>query len=82
MEEIENELFFILFDEFHDVSIKEQIVIVLRYVDFKWHNIEQFLGIVYTTTLSLKAAIEALFFKHNLSMSRIRRQGYDGASNM
>ena len=35
-----------------------------------------------TTTLLLKVAIEALFFKHNLSMSRIRGQGYDGASNM
>ena len=35
------------------------------------------------TALSLKAAIETLFFKHNLSMSRICGQGYyDGASNM
>ena len=40
MEEIGNELFFILFDEFYDVSIKEQTVITLRYVDFKWHIIE------------------------------------------
>ena len=82
MEEIGDELFFILFDESHDVSIKEQTVIILRYVDFKWHIIEQFLGIVYTTALSLKAAIEALFFKRNLSMSKICGQGYDGANNM
>ena len=61
IEEIGEELFFILFDEYHDVSIKEKIVIILRYVDFKWHIIEQFLGIVYTIALSLKAAIEALF---------------------
>ena len=36
MEEIRDELFFILFDESRDVSIKEQTTIILRYVDFKW----------------------------------------------
>nr|XP_034918724.1 uncharacterized protein LOC118052019 [Populus alba] len=35
-----------------------------------------------TTASSLKAAIEALFSKHGLSISRLRGQGYDGASNM
>jgi hypothetical protein len=35
-----------------------------------------------TTANSLKAAIEALFSKHGLSISRLRGQGYDGASNM
>ena len=82
MEEIGDKLFFILFDESHNISIKEQIVITLHYVDFKWHIIEQFLGIVYTTALSLKATIEALFFKHNSSILRIRGHGYDEASNM
>ena len=85
MEEIGDELFFILFDESHDVSIKEQTVITLRYVHFKWHIIEHFLGILYasdTTVLSFKAAIEALFFKRNLSMSRIYGKDYDGANNM
>ena len=54
-------------------------------MDFKGRVVERFLGIVHvsdTTALSLKAAIEALFSKHNLSLSRIRGQGYDGASNM
>ena len=67
MEEIGDGLFFIVFDESCDVSIKEQTTIILRYVDFKWHIIEHFLGII---------------FKHNLTMLRIRGQGYDGASNM
>ena len=82
MEEIGDGLFFILFDESCDVSIKEQTTITLRYVDFKWHIIEHFLGIVYvsdTIVLSLKTTIEALFFKHNLSMSRIC---YDGVNNI
>ena len=32
--------------------------------------------------MSLKAAIEFLFSKYALSLSRLRGQGYDGASNM
>lgn len=27
-------------------------------------------------------ALEGLFLKHNLSLSKVRGQGYDGASNM
>ena len=54
-------------------------------MDIKRRVVEHFLGIVHvsdTTALSLKMAIEALFSKHNLSLSRIHGQGYDGASNM
>ena len=59
--------------------------LVLRYVNKKGIIIEQFLGIVYvasTTALSLKCAIECLLCEHNLSLSNLRGQGYDGASNM
>jgi len=35
-----------------------------------------------TTLLTLKNAIEKLLMDHSLSLSRIRGQGYDGASNM
>ena len=75
MEEIGDGLFFILFDKSRDVSIKEQITIILRYINFKWHIIEHFFSIIYvndTIVLSLIVAIETLFFKHNLSRSRIR----------
>eukprot|EP00258_Populus_trichocarpa_P041550 XP_024457569.1 zinc finger MYM-type protein 1 [Populus trichocarpa] len=61
------------------------MAVVLRYVDNNGHIIERFLGIQYvrdTTTSSLNAAIEALFSKHGLSISRLCGQGYDGASNM
>ena len=47
--------------------------------------VEWFLGIVHvfdTTALSLKEALENLFGKYGLSLSRLRGQGYDGASNM
>ena len=74
MQDFGDRLFSILLDESRDVSIKEQVAIVLCYVDFKWHVIEYFLDIVHvidTTASSLKAVIEALFSKHNLNMSRI-----------
>ena len=61
------------------------MTVILRYVDKKRYIIEQFIGIVHvrdTTSLSLKASIESLFAKHGLSMSSLRGQGYDGASNM
>jgi Domain of unknown function (DUF4371) len=47
--------------------------------------IERFLDIEHvsdTTASSLKIALEALFARHGLSISRLRGQGYDGALNM
>ena len=61
------------------------MAIALRYVDEWGFFIERFLSIVHvtdTTVLSLKVAIEAIFSKHGLSISSLRGQGYDGASNM
>ncbi|XP_059658427.1 uncharacterized protein LOC132304714 [Cornus florida] len=60
------------------------MAIVLRYVK-NGSVIERFLGMVHvtdTTTLSLKMAIDNVFSTHGLSISRLRGQGYDGASNM
>ena len=78
-------LFSILVDESRDISIKEQMAVVLQYVNAKGCVFERFLGIVHvsdTTSLSLKLAIETLFSKYGLSLSSLRGQGYDGASNM
>ena len=61
------------------------MIVVLRYLDNNEHIIEHFLGIQHvwdTTANSFKVAIEALFSKHGLIISRLRGQGYDGASNM
>ena len=61
------------------------MALILRYVNKKGIIIEQFLDIVHvasTTALSLKYAIECLLCKHNLSLLKLRGQGYDRVSNM
>ncbi|XP_059635550.1 uncharacterized protein LOC132277724 [Cornus florida] len=76
--------FSILIDESRDISIKEQMAIVLRYVK-NGSVIERFIGMVHvtdTTALSLKMAIDNVFSTHGLSISRLRGQGYDRARNM
>ena len=85
IKDLDNGFFSILVNESHDISVKEQTALVLRYVNKKRIIIKRFLGIVHvvsTTTLSLKYAIECLVCKHNLSLSKLRGQGYDRASNM
>ncbi|KAK4280334.1 hypothetical protein QN277_011970 [Acacia crassicarpa] len=80
-----DDYFSLLVDEARDVAIKEQMAVVLRYVNKKGSIVERFIGIIHvsdTTAQSLKAAIDALFSKLGLSLSKCRGQGYDGASNM
>ena len=85
IKDLDDGFFSILVDESRDISVKEQMSLILHYVNKKGIIIEQFLGIVHvagTTALSLKYAIECLLCEHNLSLSNLRGQGYDGASNM
>ncbi|CAN6708544.1 unnamed protein product [Malus baccata var. baccata] len=85
IKDIGTSLFSILIDESRDVSTKEQMAIVLRYVDKNGHVVERFIGIEHVTStaaFSLKETIDEVFSRHKLSMSRLRGQGYDGASNM
>ncbi|CAN1336692.1 Zinc finger MYM-type protein 1 [Linum perenne] len=70
--DIGDDFFAILADESRDVSVKEQMGVV-------------FLGVCHvsdTKAISLKKAIESMLVKHGLSISKVRGQGYDGASNM
>ncbi|CAN6712599.1 unnamed protein product [Malus baccata var. baccata] len=49
------------------------------------HVVERFIGIEHVTstvTLSLKETIDEVSSRHKLCMSRLRGQGYNGASNM
>ncbi|XP_020997367.1 uncharacterized protein LOC107486280 [Arachis duranensis] len=79
-----DELFATLVDEAHDISIKEQMSVCLRYVNKEGQVREHFLGLVHvsnTNALSLKLALESLLETYNLSLSRVRGQGYDGTTS-
>ncbi|XP_074293001.1 uncharacterized protein LOC141619881 [Silene latifolia] len=61
------------------------MALCLRFVDKIGQVKERFLGVVHvgdTTSLTLKAAIEKLLGENSLTLSSVRGQGYDGASNM
>jgi hypothetical protein len=85
VDELGDEPYAILADESSDISHKEQKAFCLRYIDELGRPYEHFIGVVHvddTSSLSLKEAIESLLVSHGLTMSQIRGQGYDGASNM
>ncbi|GJM84996.1 hypothetical protein PR202_ga00720 [Eleusine coracana subsp. coracana] len=61
------------------------MAVIVRYVNARGQVIERFLGIEKisdTTSYSLKRALDVMLSSHGLSVSRLRGQGYDGASNM
>nr|XP_028960736.1 zinc finger MYM-type protein 1-like [Malus domestica] len=83
--DMEGDFFSLLVDGSRDSSTKEQMAVVLCYVNKKGEAIEKFLGVQHvfsTTSSSLEEAIERFFATTNLSMSKLRGQSYDGASNM
>ncbi|XP_062222594.1 uncharacterized protein LOC133921645 isoform X2 [Phragmites australis] len=85
IEEIGGDVFCLLVDESADISDKEQMAVVLRYVDKCGILKERLIGIVHvkeTSASCLKFGIDYLFTKYGLSLKQIRGQGYDGASNM
>ncbi|XP_034212818.1 zinc finger MYM-type protein 1-like [Prunus dulcis] len=85
LSDVKDRYFSIMVDEARDVSIKEQMAMVLRYVNDKGQIIERFVGVQHvtdTTSSALKEAIDEFFSSVNLSFSKLRGQGYDGASNM
>lgn len=85
MEELGDECFAVLADESSDAYQQEQLALCLRYVNKMGEPVERFLGLVKvedTSSLALKEAIQSLLIKYQLPLSKIRGQGYDGASNM
>ncbi|KAL7584485.1 uncharacterized protein LOC111885399 [Lactuca sativa] len=84
-QEIGQDVFALLVDESCDVSKKEQMAIVLRYVDNLGFVKERFIGVVHVkdiSSLTLKNALNKVLTSNKLSFSHIRGQGYDGASNL
>ncbi|XP_057803144.1 uncharacterized protein LOC131018438 [Salvia miltiorrhiza] len=83
--EIGDEKFCIIVDESRDESKREQMAIILRFVDKDGFVRERFFDIVHvedTKAATLKNKISEVLSYHNLSIQSIRGQGYDGASNM
>lgn len=79
-------LFSILVDEAKDISKKEQLTFVLRCIDPKEATIhEYFLTFVEATSLDAKGLTQYIvdtITKHQLDLTCIVSQGYDGASVM
>ncbi|KAJ1690536.1 hypothetical protein LUZ63_014691 [Rhynchospora breviuscula] len=85
MDEIRGRKFSVLIDESRDVSIKEQMAMILRFVNDEGKVLERFVGIQHIercTAVALKEALVGMLCSHKLSISMLRGQGYDGASNM
>ena len=84
-EEIGDAKFCILVDKARDESKREQMAIILRFIDKKGFIKEHFFHVMHvrnTTALTLKNEICAVISYYNLHVENIQGQGYDGASNM
>ncbi|XP_073133300.1 uncharacterized protein [Henckelia pumila] len=83
--EIGDAKFCILVDEARDASNKEQMAIVLRFVDSDGFLRERFFPIVHvtdTTATILKKEISDALGRYDLHIHYMRGQGYDGTRNM
>ncbi|KAL5652672.1 hypothetical protein ACJX0J_038130, partial [Zea mays] len=77
--------FSILVDETCDVSKREQMALVLRFVDKDGVLQERFFDCVHVTNtraLTLKQELSHVLAIHSFDIQNLRGQGYDGASNM
>ncbi|XP_073045374.1 uncharacterized protein [Primulina eburnea] len=84
-EEVGDKYFCILVDEARDISKREQMAIILRFVNNHGILTERFFAIKSvsdTTSMNLKNEISNVLVYHDLHVKKIRSQGYDGASNM
>ncbi|XP_021756189.1 zinc finger MYM-type protein 1-like [Chenopodium quinoa] len=77
--------FCVILDESQDRELREQMAIVLRFVDHDGILKERFFDLVHvenTSSLTLQQELYKVLSYHNLNPKNIRGQGYDGASNM
>ncbi|CAM8953294.1 unnamed protein product [Rhodiola kirilowii] len=84
-EEVGDSKFCILVDEALNVANKEQMAIILRFVDSKGlirERLFKVINVVDTCSLTLKDHISRVLAEYDLTVEDIRGQGYDGASNM
>ena len=78
-------IFTFMMDETTDVSGKEQASIIVRFVDSEYIIQERLIGlsaVSRTDAHILFTVLKDTLTSHGLSLSQIRGQCYDGASNM
>ena len=83
--EIGDSKYSILVDETCDVSKREQMALVFRFVDKDGYSQERFFHLIHvanTKALTLKMELCKVLSKHGFDVQNLRGQGYDGASNM
>jgi hypothetical protein len=83
--EIGDAKFCIVVDESRDKSWKEQMALVVHFVDRDGFIRERFLDLIHvhdTYSVTLKQELCYVLSLHNLDVKNICGQGYDGASNM
>ncbi|KAL6655967.1 hypothetical protein ACP70R_006793 [Stipagrostis hirtigluma subsp. patula] len=83
--EIGDAKFCLIVDESRDESRKEQMALVVRFVDRDGFVRERFLDLIHvhdTYSATLKQELCSALSNHKLDVQSIRGQGYDGASNM
>ncbi|XP_071737172.1 uncharacterized protein [Rutidosis leptorrhynchoides] len=83
--EVGDSYFCVMIDEARDESKQEQMAIVLRFVDKDGLIRERFLTLVHvydTCSLTLKTNLWNQLLHYQFDTTKIRGQGYDGASNM
>ena len=84
-EEIGDAKYCILVDEAKDESRKEQMALVLRFVDNDGFIRERFFDILHvkdTTSMALKKELSSILCRYALDVQNMRGQGYASASNM
>ncbi|CAN1798037.1 Zinc finger MYM-type protein 1, partial [Linum perenne] len=84
-EDIGDSCFSILVDEAVDAARREQMFIILRFVNSRGTVTERFFSLRSgreTSAKTLKQAICDVLSQFNLQVDKLRGQGYDGASNM
>jgi hypothetical protein len=84
-DEVGDAKFSILVDETCDVSKREQMALVLRFVDKDDVLQERFFDCIHvknTRALTLKQEISHVLCSHSFDVQNLRGQGYNGASNM
>ncbi|XP_021980001.1 zinc finger MYM-type protein 1-like [Helianthus annuus] len=83
--EVGDSAFCVMVDESRDESKKEQMAIVVRFVDEEGMIQERFLDLVNvrdTLSVTLKTSLWKQLLHYQFDVSKIRGQGYDGASNI